>query len=280
MRDIAIIGSGELGGALAHVLARKNAARSIRLIEDAGRIAEGKALDISQAAPIEGFATELSGSADVTTAAGASAIVIADRVRDGEWQGDEGLLLIRRLVQIASRSVIVCAGAAHRELIDSAVGELRVPRTRIVGSAPEALVAGARALVGLNCDVSPRDVSLSVVGVPPDRIVLSWEDATVGGFSARRLLDEPSRRRISAQMAGLWPPGPYALATAAAHVIDVIFGRSRRLACCFVAPDHSAGRRARTAALPVRLNEEGVEEVVMPLLSSAEQVRLDNAMML
>src|SRR5213593_3981656 len=54
MRDVAIIGAGEVGGTLAHALARSNIARVIRLIDDVGRVAEGKALDIAQAASIEG----------------------------------------------------------------------------------------------------------------------------------------------------------------------------------------------------------------------------------
>ena len=57
MREVAIVGAGELGGLVAHALARRNAAGLVRLIDDSGRVAEGKALDISQAAPVEGFAT-------------------------------------------------------------------------------------------------------------------------------------------------------------------------------------------------------------------------------
>ena len=62
MVEIAIVGAGELGGVTAHALARRNIASTIRLIDDRGRIAEGKALDIAQAAPIEGFATTVTGS--------------------------------------------------------------------------------------------------------------------------------------------------------------------------------------------------------------------------
>ena len=61
MREVAIVGAGELGGLVAHALARRNAADVVRLIDDTGHIAEGKALDISQAAPVEGFATVVSG---------------------------------------------------------------------------------------------------------------------------------------------------------------------------------------------------------------------------
>src|SRR5690349_7589659 len=71
MREVAIIGAGELGGALAHALARRDLARTITLVDEHGRVAEGKALDISQAAPVEGFATQLAGSTDLAAGLGA-----------------------------------------------------------------------------------------------------------------------------------------------------------------------------------------------------------------
>ena len=103
MQDVAIIGAGELGGAIAHALARSNLVRSITLIDETRRVAAGKALDIAQAAPIEGFATQVSGATDVSMAAGASIVILADRVTGGEWQGEDGLVLLKRLSQTASR---------------------------------------------------------------------------------------------------------------------------------------------------------------------------------
>src|ERR1700737_4066847 len=100
--DIAIVGAGELGGALAHALARRGIARAIRLVDETGRVAAGKALDIAQAAPIERFATELAGSADVSAAAGAAIVVLADRAGKGEWQGEDGLMLLKRLTHIVA----------------------------------------------------------------------------------------------------------------------------------------------------------------------------------
>ena len=280
MRDVAIIGAGELGGLLAHALARRSVAGAIHLIDEAGRVAEGKALDITQAAPIEGFATSVSGSTDTSAAAGADVIVLADRVGGSEWQGDDALLLLKRLQRMASHAVIVCAGAGQREAIERGVRELRMPRTRIVGSAPEALVSAARAMVALEIDASPRDVALAVVGVPPKQNVIVWEDATVSGLALTRTLSEPVRARLTARINALWPVGPYALASAAAKVIGGMLGNSRGLTTCFVAPDDSAGRRTRTAALPVRLGPSGITEVVWPSLSVAERVALDTAMLL
>src|SRR5256885_12390885 len=86
MREVAIIGAGELGGALAHVLASRGAVRTLRLVDDKARVAEGKALDIAQAGPVQGFATEITGSGDVAAAGGGPVIVVADRGRGGGMQ--------------------------------------------------------------------------------------------------------------------------------------------------------------------------------------------------
>src|SRR4029450_2050412 len=280
MSDIAIIGAGELGGWLAHAVARQDLAPTICLIDDAGRVAEGKALDISQAAPIEGFATTLSGSTDLASAVGASAIVIADRAAGVEWAGDDGLMLLRRLSRLAPKAVIVCAGPAHRDLGGRGVCDLHLRRERLFGSAPEALVSTARALVALTINGSPRDVALSVLGLPPSLIVLPWNDATVAGFPLTGVVDEPTRRQLHRRIEAAWPPGPYALASAASKALEAMFRRIQMVVSCYVAPDDSAGTRTRTAALPVRIGPTGIESVVVPSLSVVDRIVLDNAMLL
>jgi malate dehydrogenase len=277
MQQVAIIGASDLGGAVAHALSRSNLVRSIRLIDENARGAAGKALDIAESAPVEGFSTHVSGGTDVSLAAGASVVIIADRISGGEWQGEDGLLLLRRLAQIAAGSVILCAGAGQRELVERGVRELKFERTRLFGSAPESLAGAARALVALAVDGSPRDIALSVLGVPPRHTVIPWAEATIGGFALTRFVDEPTRRRLSARVSALWPTGPYSLAAAAAAVIDCMVGRSRRMVSAFVAPDVSMGALTRAAAMPIRLGPTGIVEVVLPSLSAVEQVALDNA---
>ncbi|MGH9142568.1 MAG: lactate/malate family dehydrogenase [Vicinamibacterales bacterium] len=280
MREVAIIGAGELGGAVAHALARSNLVQSVRIIDAERRVAEGKALDIAQAAPVEGFATRASGGSDVSMAAGAFLVIIADRIAGGEWRGEDALALLKRLSQTAARAAIVCAGPSQHELVERGVGELRLSRTRLFGSAPESLAAAARALVALAVNGSPRDVALSVLGLPPEHTVIPWADATVAGLSLTRLVDEQTRRQLAMRVSALWPTGPYALAAAVTTVVEAMTGRSRRIVSSFVAPDFSAGRRARTTAMPVRLGASGIVEIVSPSLSNVEQVALDNAMML
>jgi malate dehydrogenase len=280
MHQVAIIGAGETGGLLAHALARRNVAPDVLLVDDNGRAAQGKALDIAQAGPVEGFAARVSGTADTAAAAGASVVALADPFGAPALAGESALLVLKRLRQFAPHALIVCVDASHRELIERGVRELHMDRARLIGTAPEALVAGVRALVAVETGNLARDVSLTAIGVPPQQIVVPWEDATVGGFGLTRMINETDRRRLEARMTALWPPGPYALAAAAAKAIDAVFKRSEGLLTCFVGPDDSSGRRVRTAALPVRLSNSGVTDVVLPELSVRERVALDNAMSL
>jgi malate dehydrogenase len=285
MTAVAILGAGELGGTLAHTLARRDLVRTIRLIDAAGQVARGKALDIMQAAPVEGFSTQVSGSTDVSTAAGSAIVILADRAAPGtgiaaEWQGDEALQLLKLLARMNGGRPVVCAGAAQLSLVERGVTEAGFSRRHLFGSAPEALASAVRAVVALEANQSPKDIALAVIGVPPAHAVVPWADATIGGFAATRMLDEPARRRIAARVAPLWPPGPYTLASAAADVVAAMTGRSRRVLSCVVAPQEDDGRRTRAAALPVRLDETGVKNVELPTLDGNARVALDNALLL
>src|SRR5205085_3956252 len=178
-------------------------------------------------------------------AAGASIIVIADRAGQSEWHGDESLLLLKQLSQVASGAMVVCAGASQREMVGRGVRERHFPAARLIGSAPEALAAATRSLIALETNGSVRDIALTVLGVPPLHTVVPWQSVTIAGFAAIDVLSEPVRRRTEARLSLLWPPGPHALAAAAAETISIIVSGSRRIVSCFVAPDDAVGRRFR-----------------------------------
>jgi len=278
MQDVAIVGAGELGANLAHVLASSDAVGSIRLIDGAGSVAAGKALDIMQASPIAPFATKVSGATDISYAAGSTIVVIADRVGHGEWQGDEAVLVLKQLSQIAQPAIVLCAGASQRALIERAIGDHWFPSSRIIGSAPEALAAALRSVIALETNGSIRDIALTVLGVPPQQTVIPWHAVTIAGFAATSVLSEPVRRRIETRVAPLWPPGPYALATAAADVIESMVSESRRTFSCFVSPATVLDRRSRVVAFPVRVGPSGAERLELPELDPRAQVILDTAL--
>jgi malate dehydrogenase len=274
MPSVAILGAGPLGATLAHKLAARERVREIRLIDPDGGIAEGKALDIRQSAPVENYATPVLASTHLSSAAGAAVIVVADQASGtGEHAGEAGLALVRQLVAIGATSPLVFAGAGQRELMARAIAELHVPDARVVGSAPLALESALRALVGVTVDGSGVDVVLRVVGVPPERAVVAWEEATAFGQPISSQLPAHEIRGISARIPGLWPPGPYSLGSAAARVVEALAIGSRRRYSCFV----SLGR-GRVAAMPVELDARGIRRVLEPSLTRQERTMLENAL--
>jgi len=277
MGFIAIVGGGGLGGAVAHAIAQRDRVPEIRLIDPAASIAAGKALDIVQSSPIDGFRARLTSADRVEAAVGADAVVIADAAQGGaEHAGEPALALVRQLVRAGNVSPIVFAGAAQRDVIEKVVTELHVPRARVVGSAPLALESALRALTGLALDASGVEVSLRVVGVPPHGAVVAWEEATAFGEPLASQLPAHVIGGLAARIPSLWPPGPYALASAAARVVEAIVLGSRRHYSCFIALEHGP-TRAAVCSMPIRLAREGVMEIYEPALTRQERTRLDTA---
>ncbi len=274
MSFIAILGAGPLGGAIAHKIAARDRIREVRLIDGDGSVAAGKALDIVQSAPIEGFSTRLSGGTSILAAAGAAAIVLADQAAGGaEYSGDTGLAVLREVARFEKATPIVFAGATHQELLRQAAFELRMNPARLIGSAPFALESALRALAGLVVDGSGVEISLRVLGAPPDSAVVAWEEATAFGQPLSSQIAAHEIAGLASRIPGLWPPGPYALASAAARIVEAIVDGSRRRFSCFVALG-----RGRAAAMPVELDEDGVLRVVEPALTPQERTLLDNAL--
>ena len=279
MRSIAIIGAGELGGALARQLAAADIAARVILIDDAGTVAQGKALDIRQAAPVDGYSTHLIGTTDESAVVGADAIVIADRAATGaEWQDDAGVALVRRVAHFNPAAMIVCAGAQHMPVVERGVREGGIARHRLFGSAPEALRSGVISMTALEAGCSPTEMSLTVVGRPPGQTIIPWEDASIGGRRATDALSPPAITRLDNRLSRLWPPGPLTLASAATRMLRAAATRSRLSVCAFVAVTREEGDSGRVGMLPVIVHGVGIAAVVSPTLSTRDRVRLDTAL--
>jgi malate/lactate dehydrogenase len=136
-------------------------------------------------------------------------------------------------------------------------------------------VSAARALVSLELDGSPSDVSLSVVGALPADLVIPWTEATIGGSAITAALPAHQLTRLDARVRRTWPLGPYALASAATRVCEALASGSRRRFSCFVMLDGELGARGRVCAMPVVLGPGGVQRILIPSLSVRERVLLD-----
>jgi len=274
MHTVAILGAGDLGGALARTLASGGAVSRIVLIDDARAVAVGKALDIRQAGPIESYDTAIDGSDDLHEADGADVVVLADRYGQPESSGEAGLALVDRVVRMAS-GPLVFAGAGHHMLMTLAIKELKVATARLIGSAPVAAGAAARALMAPALDASPVDVTIPILGLPP-AWVLVWDRACSAGAP----VDMPphAAARVEQVLAASWPPGAYSLASAASEVTRAILTGSRRRFCCFQATPFGSIHPVVFAA-PVTLGSSGIVTVVVPELTPRQRVGLESTVL-
>ncbi len=279
MSVIAIIGAGRLGGTLAHLAASHDLYGEVRLIDDAGDVAAGKALDIRQAGAIERFGTAVVGDGSASAALGADVVILTDPARPpgAEWNEDEGLDRLRQVAAFGRSAFFICAGAGQHRLVERGVSEAGFDRGRLIGSAPEALRGALRAIVALEVGCAPSEVALTVLGAPPRRIVVPWSNATVGGLSLEASLAPMRQNRLQERAAALWPPGPYALAAAAGRVAASLATHSSRQMSCFVAVDGEFGIRKQVLAAPVRIGAGGVMRIVEPQLNARELGQLEAA---
>jgi malate/lactate dehydrogenase len=129
-----------------------------------------------------------------------------------------------------------------------------------------------RALAAVVLDASAVDICVNVVGVPPRDAVVTWQEGTVSGQPLPAVMPAHDIASLSARVPSLWPPGPYALASAAARVAEAACVGSRRQYSCFV----EIGR-GRIASMPVELRRGGIERVVEPSLTAQERTAFENA---
>lgn len=280
MSTVVILGAGEIGGALARQLAATDLVSRIVLVDDLGSVAAGKALDVAQSGPVDRYHTLLTGTTDLAAVVGATVLVVADRAGQpgGEWQDEAGLAMLKRVAGLNQVAPLLCAGAAQGGLIERGVNEAGIPRVRLFGTAGEALRSAVTAITALEAQASPADVSLTVLGRPPQQVIVPWDQGAIGGRSIPQVLSAAQLARLDARAARLWPPGPYALASAAARIIRTALTRGPRLHMAMVAVTRDEGTPGRAAIMPVLLQPAGIKSIVTPTLSSRDQVRYESSL--
>jgi len=280
MSSVAIVGAGEIGGAVARLLCRNGHIHTVRLIDETAGVAAGKALDLRQAGPITGSDVNIIGSAQLAEAAGTRVIVLADAASEADWSGDQGLNLLRRLIQLGAlrESVLIVAASSSAGLLQKGFDELKLSRTATIGSAPEALASTARALVAIEARASSSQVALTLVGTIPGKFVIPWADASIGGQSVDGLLTPPQLNRVEQRLKNLWPPGPGALGGAAAVFCEAATRGSSRFLNAFVSLDRDNGTAAPVCAWPVAIGPKGLERIGAPALTVRERIVVDEVM--
>jgi malate dehydrogenase len=273
MHRIAILGAGDLGATVARRLAEKELAREVLLADsDEGR-ARGKALDLLQSGPVEAYDTRIVGGALAATAGEWDAVVVADaaEARDGVPTAAQ---FLTETLRSCRAGVVVVAGARGASLVESLVAS-GVPRERALGSAPVAVAAALRRRLAQELGVEPREVSASLLGLPPDVVLMPQGAAAVSGTPVDRLSPVAVRRALAAVTGRT--PGPVALAAAAVRLVQALAASRPSALPVTVCLQGEYGHRGVALAVPARVGEGCLLSVLEIALEPVDRVALDNA---
>jgi malate dehydrogenase len=273
MTTVAILGSGDLAATAARRLAERELARRIVMVDPNDGRARGKALDLMQSAPVEGYDVLIEGRAQLGEAGAFDVLLVADPASlDEPAAGTRPADLMASLAPALGAATLVIAGAHAAPLVEAAVAA-GVARERVLGSAPVALASALRRHLARELEVEPGAVTATVLGAP-GRLVLPQGAATVGGVPVDRLSPTAARRALAAVNART--PGPVALAAAATAAIAAL--RSSRPSVlpvtAFLAGEY--GHRGVAAAVPARLGSGRVLAIVDAALEPVDRVAFDN----
>jgi hypothetical protein len=201
--------------------------------------------------------------------------VVADDSAGGVWDGEGGLALVQRLVRAGTSATFVFAAPSHVWLMEKCHREIGIAADRLVGTAPSAIVGAVRALTGL--ELGGAAVHLTVAGRPP-ALVIGWTAATTDGILVTDRVPAHRLFAISRALPKLWPPAPYAIASATTQVVEGLICGARRLLPALTVIDGELGVRGTAVMLPLELGRGRVLGHVMPSLSAQERTEMTSGL--
>ena len=296
---IALIGSGMIGGTLAHLAGLKEMG-DVVLFDIAEGLPEGKALDLSQSAPVEGFDAKLKGTQSYADIAGADVCIVTAGVPRKPGMSRDDLVGINIKVmkavgegikQYAPDAFVICI----TNPLDAMVWALQkfsgLPHNKIVGMAGVLDASRFRHFLAEEFDVSVENVTAFVLGGHGDTMVPLTRYSTVAGiplpdlikmgWTTQEKLDAIVQRTRDggAEVVALLKTGSayYAPATSAIQMADAYLKDKKLLV---PAAAHIAGQYGQDdmyVGVPVILGANGVERVVEIQLNADEQAMFDNS---
>ncbi len=281
---IALIGAGNIGGTLAHLAASKELG-DVVLFDVVEGIPEGKALDLSQCGPVEGFDSKLKGTQDYADIAGADVIIVTAGVARKPGMSRDDLLGINLKVMKAvgegirnnaPDAFVICI----TNPLDAMVWALRefsqLPHHMVVGMAGVLDSARFRTFLAEEFGVSVQDVTAFVLGGHGDTMVPVVEYSTVAGIPIPDLIKMgwSTKERIDAivqrtrggggEIVALLKTGSayYAPATAGIEMAEAYLKDKKRLLPCAAHLTGQYGVDGLYVGVPCIIGAGGVEKIV------------------
>lgn len=288
---VTIIGAGQVGATTAHLLALKGLAH-ITLIDVVDGLAQGKALDISESAPVEGFGVSVTGTTDYGAMAESRLVVITAGLARKPGMSREDLLvananivgpIAERIAKSAPEAIIIVVTNPLDIMVALALQRSGFPRQRVMGMAGVLDSARLRSFIAQRLAVPPTDVQAMVLGSHGDLMVPLQSSITVRGEPVTTRIGADELAQIlqrtkdgGAEIVKLLKQGSafYAPASGIVEMASAILRDTHTVlpVCAWLQGEY--GLRDVCIGVPVQLGASGVERIVELPLSPDERAAL------
>jgi malate dehydrogenase len=295
MSKVTVVGAGNVGATCADVLAYREVAEEIVLVDIKEGIAEGKALDIWQKAPINQYDSRTVGSTnDYSKTANSDVVVITSGLprkpgmtRDDLIETNAGIVksVTENVVKYSPNAVIIVVSNPLDVMTYQAHLTSGLPRTKVIGMAGILDTARYRAFLAEELNVSGKEIQAILMGGHGDTMVPLPRYTTVAGIPVTELvakdkLDEIIERTkfgggelVKLMGTSAW----YAPGAAAAQMVEAILKNQRRVFPVCIKLEGEYGIDDCYLGVPVILGKNGIEKVLELDLNAEEQQLLETS---
>ena len=296
---IALIGSGQIGGTLAHLVGLKELG-DVVMFDIVEGVPQGKSLDIAQSSPISGFDAVMKGTNSYEALDGADVCIVTAGVPRKPGMSRDDLLGINLKVmeqvgagiaKYAPDAFVICITNPLDAMVWALQKSSKLPAKKVVGMAGVLDSARFRYFLADEFNVSVEDVSAFVLGGHGDSMVPLVRYSTVAGiplpdlvkmgWTTKDKLEQIVQRTRDggAEIVGLLKTGSafYAPAASAVAMAEAYLKDSKRLLPCAAHLDGHYGVKDLFIGVPVVIGAGGVERVVEIELDPAERAMFDKS---
>jgi malate dehydrogenase len=294
---VTVVGAGNVGATCADVLAYKETAQEVVLVDIKEGFAEGKALDIWQKAPIDVYDSRTIGATnDYSKTANSDVVVITSGLprkpgmtRDDLISTNAGIVktVTEQVVAHSPNAIIIVVSNPLDVMTYQAHITSKLPRTKVMGMAGILDTARYRAFLAEELNISPKEIQAILMGGHGDTMVPLPRYTTVAGIPVTELISEDKLNAIiertkfgGGELVKLMGTSAwYAPGSAAAQMVEAIVKNQRRVFPVCVQLQGEYGIDNCYLGVPVILGKNGIEKIIeldlndqeMELLKVSEQ---------
>jgi malate dehydrogenase len=287
-KKISIIGAGFVGATAAHWAAEKELG-DVVLVDILEGIPQGKALDLFEAAPIEGFDARVIGTNDYEETKDSDVVIITSGVPRKPGMSREDLLeintkiiesVVTQVVERSPKAILIMVTNPLDTMTYLAFKKSRFPKQRVMGMAGILDTARFKAFVAMELDVSVEDIQALLLGGHGDEMVPLPRYTTVSGIPLSQLLPKATIDRLvdrarkgGGEIVNLLKTGSafYAPSAAAVQMAEAILKDKKRILPCCVYLDGEYGLKDICFGVPVKLGIGGVKSIIELELTEEEK---------